>query len=479
MANPKNIAAKFRQLISQGYTPKRAANTLEDAGHDSKTVQRLLKGTDEMDDRALSVQKKRVGPGLIKKPEGRLKENLIQPDTGVNQKVPKLDLDEDPFEAATKVSKQDKPFGIADAALMTGGSTGIAAGVGLREQGLKEPKVLEEDMDAPPPAPEEEATEQASIADIKEPEEKKRAILSYAFDAPQQEYAEMDPKIAEDYKKAVASSAVMADEALSLYKKERDARKSAQLWEKLVNAFGMIASGIIGLRTGTDMSGVEFSETDWKAEMEDSRNALEAALKISDRKAAAAARKRSMAVSDMKSVNDLISKRNQAAFAKARGQVQAKMSADSANMRGEQIDEASRHNKVMEGIADDKAAVAAIQSLAKGDKSKQTALVKAAGEISAAAGKDKETKLARYEKAKTILKTAGVPYKEADFTAEGIFFDGPADPADIIKAISGGKSKEDGDVMVKHRQSGQVRKMTAEEFKKFQSKNNMSDFEVQ
>lgn len=47
-----------------------------------------------------------------------------------------------------------------------------------------------------------------------------------------------------------------------------------ELIEKFANAFGLMASGYYGLKTGTDMSGVKFDKTDWERKLDQEQQTL-------------------------------------------------------------------------------------------------------------------------------------------------------------------------------------------------------------
>lgn len=50
------------------------------------------------------------------------------------------------------------------------------------------------------------------------------------------------------------------------YKKTKDRRESQEKWERIVHAVGQMVAGVIGLRTGLDLStGLKFDKTDWAA----------------------------------------------------------------------------------------------------------------------------------------------------------------------------------------------------------------------
>lgn len=59
------------------------------------------------------------------------------------------------------------------------------------------------------------------------------------------------------------------------YKKSKDDIAKSQLWEGIVNAVGAIASGMYGIRTGTDMGGVKFNKTDWMQQIKSAQDELQ------------------------------------------------------------------------------------------------------------------------------------------------------------------------------------------------------------
>lgn len=64
----------------------------------------------------------------------------------------------------------------------------------------------------------------------------------------------------------------------NLYRLERDTLKKQELWEGLIQAAGLIASGVYGLRSGVDMSGVRFQPSNWQAKLAESREHMQAML---------------------------------------------------------------------------------------------------------------------------------------------------------------------------------------------------------
>lgn len=74
----------------------------------------------------------------------------------------------------------------------------------------------------------------------------------------------------------------------NLYRLERDTLKKQELWEGLIQAAGLIASGVYGLRSGVDMSGVRFQPSNWQAKLAESREHMQAMLDQAEKEMGAA-----------------------------------------------------------------------------------------------------------------------------------------------------------------------------------------------
>lgn len=56
-------------------------------------------------------------------------------------------------------------------------------------------------------------------------------------------------------------------DAQAVYQNSRDSEAASKLWSKIIDGIGHIVAGAVGLRTGLDLSGVQFSKEDWDARM--------------------------------------------------------------------------------------------------------------------------------------------------------------------------------------------------------------------
>jgi hypothetical protein len=194
------------------------------------------------------------------------------------------------------------------------------------------------------------------------------------------------------------------------------------------------------------MSGVKFSESDWDAEMRAAKDELSATMAMINRRDANAARTRAAAVQKFNSVSSDVSRKNSQILDKARNQMMSQVQTEQLRQGLERTQEQARHNKVMEGVSSDKASAKAVESLSKGNAEKKKALVKAADIISSAAKDDSDVKETKYQEAKTVLVTAGIPVKDELFQEKGAWWGiNVLEPKDVLitlnKALESGKDQ--------------------------------------
>lgn len=412
------LAKKIKDIFNKGMSKSATKRALAKEGVPATRAERLIAG---------EYTKEGRPTGLIK--PGANEGGVPELDLGY---VKKLDIFDTPNPKAALTGK--------DKALMMGGAAAATTG-GLMKLGEeKETPVAPKIEEAPKEADKAAEAGTEAPADVK-PEavpEPSRQVIKMGVEYNPKDSPDVDPEIAEQYSKSVSEAGAMLDSALAMYRKEKESIKSKQLWEKIINAVGMIATGAIGLKTGSDLSGVKFSETDWNAEMNGARADLEAAMRASDRKETRAARKRSMEMQDHSTAIAQISAKNKNAFDKAQLQAGAQVNQERANAALDAQKETKRHNQAMEGVASLSAAAKAKSAASKGGKDTVKA-VNDAARIIADAGKieDDDQRRARYQQAKTMLTSAGIPVDDAMFESPSWFGDpNVAEPADVASKLN-------------------------------------------
>ncbi len=238
------------------------------------------------------------------------------------------------------------------------------------------------------------------------------------------------------YDKELSRASSLVNDAMNLYKQEKDIIKSKQLWESIINAVGMIAAGAYGLKTGSDMSGAKFTSTDWSKELDSSRAELENSMKQSDRVETAAARARSIAAEDYRTLASAVSDRNRNLLQKVQLDLQGKIASESATLdRIKQAADEDYKNKLA-AIQNNEQSAKVLTALSKGDDSVQKAVIKATSLIADAADKKAETKKAAYAEAQLVLNQAGVNVPPELFEKKGLLWGSNLkDPAEIIKGM--------------------------------------------
>ena len=318
-------------------------------------------------------------------------------------------------------------------------AAGVAAGLLSGDTGPSAEAVVENPIPpGPPPSPDAQETKQtevkASQTDV--PKEKADPI-KYSVSLKFEDMPDIDPKVAEEYKQKMAEAASFTNSAMDVYRNEKDSIKSRQLWETIVNAVGMIASGMYGLKTGTNMGGTKFSSTDWSKELDGARADLENSIKLSDRKEAAAARSRAMSVEDYSSLVKKIDNRNQNIFNKAQLAFRAAAQGVEDTRKAQESLDDKAYKEALLGVKKKEAAMDALNSMSKGEEGVQKVVLKATALIADAAGKKKDQKEAAYAEAKTLLSSAGIDVPQEVFETPGMIYGTNLNtPAEIIVKLN-------------------------------------------
>ena len=125
----------------------------------------------------------------------------------------------------------------------------------------------------------------------------------------------LDPAEIPSMESAINEYNRVVNEAMTLYRQEKDNIKAKQLWEGIIHGVALMAAGAYGLKTGNYATGVKFEPTDWSAQLNASRAELEAGLNqartvldISDKEAD---RKRQIWESNRQYRNDVVNQNHQ------------------------------------------------------------------------------------------------------------------------------------------------------------------------
>lgn len=202
-----------------------------------------------------------------------------------------------------KQKKQSKGGGFAQQApttspeLMDTGALGEAVGSFLPEQETPppaqqpQPGVIGDDTVSnilqAEPAPEVEKVEEEPRRGLPEGEgdsdlDPEELQLSMKGDVETRRATPVDPAM-KSYQADILAAAEAFDKkrdrALAAYQATTDKLAQKQLWEGLINGLGMIAAGMYGLNTGSDMSGVKFSKSNWEEKLNRAERQLDRAIK--------------------------------------------------------------------------------------------------------------------------------------------------------------------------------------------------------
>lgn len=66
--------------------------------------------------------------------------------------------------------------------------------------------------------------------------------------------------------------------AMDEYRKEKKAIKQKELWDGIIKGVGLMAAGLYGLKTGSDMGGVKVNTIDWASNLRNAQSELQSAL---------------------------------------------------------------------------------------------------------------------------------------------------------------------------------------------------------
>jgi hypothetical protein len=136
--------------------------------------------------------------------------------------------------------------------------------------------------------------------------------------------------------------------AMDEYKKEKSSLKQRELWEGIINGVGMIAAGMYGLKTGTDMGGVKLSPTDWAAKIQGARAELSSSLGQAGR-----------TFSIRKGIGEEVNRRNQQLWNRGFQEAREKRLAEQySEEMGSKIAQAAAKTKQADNKANEKASAA-------------------------------------------------------------------------------------------------------------------------
>lgn len=144
--------------------------------------------------------------------------------------------------------------------------TKVAPSPNTTEEILSAPQEAPATTSAPSPA----IPEDRSVTDVESANKELDALV--APEAP--DLRKEDQELA----KSMASYRDDINKAMAVYKKERDTIKQQELWENIINAVGMFAAGMYGLKSGVDASGVKFSKTDWDKKAREAKADLDGSM---------------------------------------------------------------------------------------------------------------------------------------------------------------------------------------------------------
>jgi hypothetical protein len=224
----------------------------------------------------------------------------------------------------------------------------------------------------------------------------------------------------------------VVNEAMTLYRQEKDNIKAKQLWEGIIHGVALMAAGAYGLKTGNYATGVKFEPTDWSAQLNASRAELEAGLNqartvldISDKEAD---RKRQIWESNRQYRNDVINKNQQQwenAFKGAQLNLQTQQGNIDIKSKEVQLSQKDRELDIMD---DDKKArnqAAKLKLMQELGKDKGAAVEKAMKVLYDNHTGDKGGDTTAVKRAAAILQESGIALPPDALTKEGWF--GPTD----------------------------------------------------
>ena len=115
------------------------------------------------------------------------------------------------------------------------------------------------------------------VEDFKSPDLPQQDLPSISDDIPESPKFDAPPETSNEMKAMIADLQIKNVAALEAYKKETNNIKSKKMWDGIIKSAGLILGGMYAMKHGLDVSGMEFSPSDF----EDEYTAADKALKNS------------------------------------------------------------------------------------------------------------------------------------------------------------------------------------------------------